>query len=337
MSRTGSFSSNIGLLSVIRHLYGLHAQMKKQERDCKEQIPAIIAAIIPPEQFSFSPKEIQRLTKYYQLALNLVCGNLNLLTKNKLSGPEHKSILLLSIFVPLIDDLFDEGLLQYEQIMALISEPEKYTPVHNTDRIGHQLYRQLLDMVPHRDRFVRNLAEGVFWEKESLKQFDKHIREEELMRITYNKSYYSILLFCSLLKSYPCEATEALLYPVSGLMQLTNDVFDVWKDTQKGIYTIPNLYADFGKLETLFLNEISVINTQISALDHPEKNRKEYLIRTHTLHAMGWMSIQQLKAAVSQKPLSELSRKELVCDLDTLPQQIRWIKHVRQLCNHVAK
>ncbi|MBO9633104.1 MAG: class 1 isoprenoid biosynthesis enzyme [Chitinophagaceae bacterium] len=337
ISGTSSFSSNISLFSVIRHLYSLYAQMKKQEKDCKERIPAVIAGIIPPEEFSFSPKEIQRITKYYQLALNLVCDNIYLLTGKKLSDTEHKSILQLSIFVPLIDDLFDEGLLPCEQIMTLISEPEKYTPVHNTDRIAHRLYCQLLDLVPHRERFIRNLTEGVYWENESLKQFDKHIGEEELMRITYNKSYYSILLFCSVLNHYPCEATEAVLYPVSGLMQLTNDVFDVWKDTQKGLYTIPNLYADFGKLESLFLDEISAINTRISSMGYPEKNRKAYLIRTHTLHAMGWMSLQQLKAVASEKPLRELSRKELVCDLDNIPQQIRWVKHVRQLCNYAAK
>lgn len=336
-TRTGPIHPGISLLSVVRHLFSLYADMKRQERNCKEQIPALIATIVPADQFSFSAKDIQRITKYYQLAFNLVCNNVYLLKKNSISATEHKTILLLSIFVPLIDDLFDDQLLQYEQIRELISEPEKYTASNNVDRIAHQLYLQILELVPDKDRFVRNLKLGVHWEKESLKQFDKHISEEELTSITYNKSYYSILLFCSVLQEYPCAATEAILYPVSGLMQLTNDVFDVWKDTQKGLYTIPNLYADFGKLEALFLQEISDINSRISELDYPEKNRKEFLIRTHTLHAMGWMSLQQLKTVAAEKPLNELSRKELVCDLDSLPQQIRWVKHVRRLCNYIEK
>ena len=321
------------LMAVVRHIFVLHTQMKQQEKKCKDEIPALIAAIIPPDQFSFSSKDILRITKYYQLALNLVCENVYVLAGKKLNSREHRNILLLSIFVPLFDDLFDDQLLHYPQIEALIAKPEKYTPSNTIDSIVHTLYVQLLREIPAPDRFIQYLKEGAYWEQQSLKQFNREIPEEELRQITYNKSYYSILLFCSVLEFDPGAALEALLYPVSGLMQLTNDVFDVWKDLQKGLYTIPNLYWNYEKLESVFLNEIISINKQVAQLQYPESNRKNFLIRTHALNAMGWMSLQQLREVAIHKPFSESSRKELVCDMDSLRQQIRWVRQVRQFCN----
>lgn len=328
-------SPAIGYGSVFRYLFRLYSQMKKQEKYCAEQIPLLLASIIPPDQFSFSAKDIKRSTKYYQLALNLVCNNIYLLTGQRLTAEEHKSILLLSIFCPLFDDLFDDNLLEYAEIKSLISNPENYSPSNATDRIVHRLCLQLLQLVPQPQQFKTLLQEVGHWEQLSLKQFDDTLSEEELMQITYNKSYYSVLFCCAVLKHTPDAAIEKIILPVSGLMQLTNDCFDVWKDTQRGLYTIPNLYRDYGKLEDLFLSEINSINKQVAKLPYDPKNKIHFLIITHTLHAMGWMSLQQLKA-VGNKPLNELSRKDLVCDLDSIPQQIRWVKHLRKLCNYYA-
>ncbi|WP_127132849.1 class 1 isoprenoid biosynthesis enzyme [Pseudoflavitalea rhizosphaerae] len=324
---------NTSLLAVARHMFSLHRQMKLQEQKCKEEIPELIAAIIPPDQFSFSSKDILRITKYYQLALNLVCDNVYQLAGKELNTREHRNILLLSVFLPLFDDLFDDRLLNYPQIEALINDPEVYTPANTIDSIVQNLYVQLLREIPAPDRFTQYLKEVAYWELQSLKQFNREIPEEELTQITYNKSFYSILLFCSVLEFDPGAAMNALLYPVSGLMQLTNDVFDVWKDLQKSLYTIPNLYWNYEKLKTMFLNEINSINNQVAQMTYPESNRKNFLIRTHALNAMGWMSLQQLREVAVQKPFSEASRKELVCDMDSLPRQLRWVGYVRQLCN----
>lgn len=328
--------SSISLVRVARHLFSLHFQMKQQEKFCRQEIPRLLAAIVPPSTFSFSSKDIQRLTKYYQLAVNLVSHNLYQLTGNKTDDTEERSMLLLSIFMPLFDDLFDNKLLEYHQIESLVTKPESYIPTHDVDLVVKHLYLQLLDLTPHKQNFTDNLKQGMYWEQRSLKQFDKTIGEEELMQITYNKSYYSILLFCSILKHYPDDAMQKALYPISGLMQLINDLFDVWKDNQNGLYTIPNLYPDYAKIEKHFLNEVSSINQQLSALPYLQQRKSNYLIRIHALHAMGWMSLQQLKSVTRQRALSELGRKELVCDLDNFGQQIKWIRNVKMLSNYAG-
>src|SRR5205085_2685989 len=108
--------SNFRILSTMLVIY---RRVKKQERYLKSYLPNLLANVVPDYEQTFSDKDIKRITKYWQLALNLVCDNVYKLTGKELSEEEHKRIILLSVFGPLFDDLFDDHLLNYEQITSL--------------------------------------------------------------------------------------------------------------------------------------------------------------------------------------------------------------------------
>jgi hypothetical protein len=328
---------SVSLFSVLRRLFKLHHQLKIQERYCRHQLPTLVANVAGDDH-TFSSKDTQRIIKYYQLSLNVLCGNLYQLTGNTLQANEHRRIVLLSVFLPFFDDLFDEQLLDHEQIADLVAAPEAYNPANKTDALVKAIYLELLALVPQRQLFMQQLQEVCHWENESLKQLNDRISEEQLYQITYNKSYYSILLFCAVLDHYPSPEIQKVLYPVAGLMQLTNDAFDVWKDVHNGVYTLPNLYRNYEQLQQQFLLEMAFINHQLQQLPYPVQARQTYAITVHALHAMGWMALEQLKkvtAGVSNiTGLKALSRQELVCDLDSMKQQINWARHVHRFVNY---
>lgn len=328
----------VSLYTVARQLLALQVHLKKQERWCKRQLPTLLGDMSPNYRDVLSPKDIKRITKYYQLSLNIICGNLYYLTGHKLQQDEHKRIILLSVFLPLLDDLFDDRLMRYEDITSLITTPENFVPTSATDHLVQDLYLALLRLTPRRTLFVEHLQQVSHWENESLKQFSNNISKEALYQITYNKSYYSVLLFCAVLNHYPGPAIEQMLYPIAGLMQLTNDAFDVWKDLQQGLYTLPNRYCEYEQLQELFMKETISINHQLSQLPYALKARQTYAIKIHALHAMGWMSLEQLKGvtAGSSDPavLVRLSRRDLVCDMDSLTRQIKWVKHIKRFTNY---
>lgn len=332
--------ASVSMYSILSRLITLYRQLKKQERYLKDYLPVLLAEVVPDHHQTFSPSQIKRTTKYWQLSLNLICENLYQLTGKKLQESEHKRIVLLSVFGPLFDDLFDDRLLEHEQISSLVTRPEAYVPVNATDQLVKEIYLELLRLSPQRDRFIQHLQELSHWEKASLKQLSNNITEEELYLITYNKSYFAILLFCAVLDHYPGPEILEILYPAAGLMQLTNDAFDVWKDLQNGSYTLPNLYRNFDQLQQQFLADSSLINNKLCQLPYSQKARQRFSITIHSLHAMGWMALEQLKevtAGISTfAELSALSRKELVCDMDNVKQQLKWLKHVQRFTNHYA-
>lgn len=326
------------LYTVCSRLFAHYRQLTKQERYFRQEAPAILAQVIPGPHQLLPPAATKRIIKYYQLVLNVLGDNFYQLTGHQLTNEEHQRIVLLSIFMPFFDDLYDDQLLTHENVLALVSAPELYEPIGKEDQLIKALYLELLRVIPHRELFIQHLQAGAHWEKESLKQLSDQVTEEELYQITYNKSYYSILLVCTVLDHYPSADIQQMLYPIAGLLQLTNDAFDVWKDIQNGIYTLPNRYLSFDQLLQLFLTETARINQQLWQMPYPAKNKQAYAITIHSLPAMGWMALEQLKVVTAgitnYEALRNLSRKELVTDLDSLPQQIKWIRQVQRFHNY---
>jgi len=316
----------------------LYWRMKKQERHLKNYLPQLLAEVAPGNDHTFTPRLINRINKYWQLSLNIVCDNLYHLTGKKLHAEEHKRIILLSVLGPLFDDLIDDRIVNDDQITFLLTKPEEYVPLNEADRLVKKIYLELLRLTPQSTEFTKRLQEACYWQQASRKQLSPDITEDELHQITYNKSYYAILLYCAVLDHYPDQEILKILYYISGLMQLTNDAFDVWKDVQNGIYTLPNRYLNFEKLQQQFMAEIAQINHTLWQLPYTTRAKQTYAITVHSLHAMGWMALEQLKDVTSGistfAELSTMSRQTLVCDMDSIKQKKKWLKHIRRLTNY---
>lgn len=324
--------------SILSRMFALYRLVKKQDQFLKSHLPTLLAEVVPKHHQTFSALHIKRITKYWQLGLNIICESLYNLIGKKLNADEHKRIMLLSVFGPLFDDLFDDKILANDQIALLVAKPEEYVAVNKTDELVKKIYLELLRLAPRRQQFIEHLQEVFYWQKESLKQLNDNITEEELYKITYNKSYYAVLLYCAVLDNYPSQQILEMLYPIAGLMQLTNDAFDVWKDMQNKVYTLPNLYLNFEQLQDQFMEDTARINHLLCHLPYPAKARQAYAITIHSLPAMGWIALEQLKHVTKDfstfTELSTMSRKTLVCDMDSIRQKMKWLQYIRRLCNH---
>ena len=328
----------VGLLKTIRCLGILRWQLKQQRQYIKQHLPPLLNELAAGRDEQFTAGTTRRVTKYWELSLHVICNSLYKLSGKKLRAEEQHRILLLSIFGPLYDDLFDDKILSHEQIAAFTLNPSQHTPGSFEEHVIRKIYLQLLALSPNSKKVTEHLYQVFLWQKESLKQMSPNVSQEELYEITYKKSYYSILLFYSILDHYPDDAVLEMTYPMAGLLQLTNDAFDVYKDVHSGIYTIPNLYRNFDQLQQHFMNEVALFNQRLRQLPFMQHAKDFYSITIHALHAMGWIAMEQLKEVTrgvnSVEELAALSRQALVCDMDHFSQQLRWIRQVRQLVNH---
>lgn len=328
---------NVTLFGTARVLLQLIQRLKRQEHYFDEQLPRVLKSLTLEEP-PFSPSATKRLRKYWELALNVVCNSFYELSGHQLSDAEHYRILLLSVFGPLYDDLFDDQVLDAAQLEAFTLQPEKHVAVTLEEQIAKDAYLQLLRLAPDRARVISHLHEVFHWQQASLQQLREDISEQDLYEITYKKSYRSFLLYYAVLDHYPDASIQPMLYQAAGLLQLTNDAFDVYKDIHSGVFTLPNLYRDFDKLQQNFLSGVAAFNDTLDTLPFPAAARKNYGITMHTLHAMGYLALEQLKThtdhAHNLDELRSLSRNTLVYDMGSLQQKIRCMVQVRNLVNH---
>lgn len=329
---------NVSLFQTIRCLCTLHWRLKKQERYFHQHLPPLLAQLSAGQSKTFSEKTVQRIHKYWQLGLHVICNSLYQLSGRQLTENEQQRILLFSIFGPLYDDLFDDQIMSHEQLEAFTWQPEKHVPQSFEEHVVKAVYLELLALAPDRKKVMEHLYEVFVWQQASLKQLSPEVAEAALYEITYKKSYYSILLYYSILDHYPATAIQHMLYPMAGLLQLTNDAFDVYKDVRSGIHTLPNLYRNYDQLQQHFMTDVALFNHYLEQLPFERFAKVFYSTTMHALHGMGRMALEQLKAntrgVTSMAELAALSRKALVCDMDSLGQKIKWVKEVRRLVNY---
>lgn len=318
-----------------RQVLKLYFRVRKQEKELPSRLKKLLSQLLTGYYETLTPKDLKRIGKYWQLGQLVICESLYGLQQKKLSLQEEKNILLLSVFAPLFDDLTDEHLIDEQQLDSLIKNPGEFVPQNDTASAVLKIYLELLVSVPSRMKFIQHLQEVSYWQKQSLKQLDAGISKDELLDITYNKSFAAVMLFAALLENYPAGELTEILYPLSGLLQLTNDAFDVWKDIQKKVYTLPNLYLNYDELYRKFVSEAATINVKISATNFEHNAKQNYLITMLAVPAMGSIALQHLKTVTRKiedhEQLAEMSRKELVCDMDSYSQKWNWLKEIYKL------
>lgn len=319
---------------ITLQLFRLWRTMKRQEPYFEARTQELLVPLLA-EKNRLKPSGLVRIRKYWELSLHVICGSFYELNGWKLSATEEENILRLSLLSPFYDDLFEEGILA-ERIRSLTADPHGFQPEFPNEKIVCTLYCSILDSLKDPASFKTQFLQVFHWQQRSLEQKDMAVSEAALSAIMIEKSYHSFLLFYRLLERFPSAQELELVRRVAGLLQFTNDVFDVYKDIQHNVYTIPNLYGDYSKLRAWLLNEVHLLNRQLAELPFPVKGKEKNSITFHAMNAMCLLALEQLERNTDGKAdidrLRTMRRDELVCDMDHFGMKMKWLSKVKALC-----
>ena len=112
-----------------------------------------------------------------------------------------------------------------------------------------------------------SVAHKVFQaQQDSLRQMDVTIGWDELIGITERKGGYSVELYAFNLDDSSSPEIRQIWFRLGALIQLTNDLYDVFKDSREGMYTLPilmNRVEDVRLLHSKLTDEIRLLIHQI--------------------------------------------------------------------------
>lgn len=324
----------VSIPGILLQLFKLWRTMKRQEPYFEARAQELLVPLLA-EKNRLKPSGLVRIRKYWELSQHFICGSFYELNGWKLSRAEEENILRLSLLSPFYDDLFEEGI-DAERIRSLTADPHGFQPAHPNEKIVRALYCSILESLKDPASFKNQFLQVFHWQQRSLEQKNITVSEAALAEIMIGKSYHSFLLFYRLLEHFPSADEVQVMHRVAGLLQFTNDVFDVYKDVQHKVYTIPNLYGDYSKLREWLLKEVRLLNGQLAALPYPDKAKKKNAITFHAMNAMCLLALEQLARNTGGKAdtdrLRTMRRDELVCDMDRFGMKIKWLWKVKALC-----
>ncbi|AYD47943.1 hypothetical protein [Arachidicoccus soli] len=164
----------------------------------------------------------------------------------------------------------------------------------------------------------------------STTQSDCQITDEEIKDITRQKGGYSLMLCSFYLDEISSTLEQQCWYHIGEIIQLNDDLFDIYKDCNDKIATLANRMQDAYAFHHFFISSFKNIEKEIWQLPYPNKS-KQYLINSLIgISAIGLVAIrhlQKIQRASQRLPdLKTLTHHELVIDMEKITNRLRCIK-----------
>ncbi|MCC6461452.1 MAG: hypothetical protein IT260_13340 [Saprospiraceae bacterium] len=219
-----------------------------------------LADLALPAGSRLSPAE-QRRWQHYAWGTTYLAAVFGLLLGRRWSPSESASFAQLAALACFFDDLTDRFPAQPGTTAA--DSPEQYG--RRVDPRGlalHLLQRVEQGLPAERLPLFRHFLQRVFQVETAGRQRGARAPEAgELLRLTAEKGGCSVLLFRCLLAPPLSAAEQKALFEFGGLIQLCDDIFDLWFDRQNGTATLATTWAAQHRLSTL----VQVFEQQVAA------------------------------------------------------------------------
>jgi hypothetical protein len=308
-------------------------------RDRKDQLQYLSRSIAPELQRleagyreKFPGVLRHKILDYYAVFVPVVLGRgFCSLFGRTLTAEERRLQTLLGVITPFFDDFFDIERLTDAQIFRMMEDPFHSTPgtMMQDAFIGYG--KEILTKMPD-ETFFRDVAHRVYEAQIlSRRQESEDAGQEEIKQITAAKGGNSLLFYYSALSLPHDESLLKMVYQTGSLLQLSNDIFDAYKDREKGIRTLVACYEDIALLKQYFTDEYHALTATVLNLPFPRKNIRQFFFRINLMLTITFVALKQF-AEVQERNggrfiLSECSRKDLICDRDRKLNMIRWLKY----------
>jgi hypothetical protein len=286
---------------------------------------------------SLDEKDYTKIIRYYGYAVPAIVGeSLCMLRGEKMSRKERTAITYVGALSGLFDDLIDKKDISENYIKKLIEQPYEHTGNDTHEKLFLHFGRKVLE----------NSADTGLIKKYYINVFDAQISSKkqklpetsirEIEDITYLKGGHSFLFYCSIFGPINNAKENETIFKLGALMQLENDIFDIYKDSQDGIRTLVTCEKSMKHLRKIYQELMDEIVQLAQQTGYPRKNIRSFLRIFAAVICRGFVCLDMLerneKSTNNIFSLSEYSRKDLICDMEKPVNFLKTI-HYYAKCN----
>jgi uncharacterized membrane protein len=233
------------------------------------------------------------------------------------------------------DNFFDREELTDKEIYNITFNSKAYTASNFNESISLHSHLLLIDFVRDKQKYFDVLKKEYDVQVASRRQFNIDITDKEIEHITLEKGGNAVLLTSFYLNTQASLHEENVWYKLGNVIQYVNDLFDIYRDLQNGLQTIPNRLTDVQPFKQYYLSLVDDVKTSINKIKVKESRKLVLKISCMGICALGIIAIEQLeKLQGSNKELPNLKtlpRKDLIVDMELKRNLWKWVKTVYKL------
>lgn len=280
--------------------------------------------------------DFKKITHYYGLAVPAILGEaFSVLRGWKMSEKERMAGTCQGAMTGLFDDFFDKQNLPEAELKNFIENPITITGSSSNEKLFLQFYTAALENASDASLMLQHLYKVYHAQVLSKQQAQPGLSQEQIQEVTWLKGGASVLFYRSVLNPAPEKKEEDLLFALGALMQLSNDIFDVYKDYHGGIHTLVTTATNIDAVRQLFTGLMQDAYRQAYQSGFKKSNVKKFIdIISIGIFSRCFVCLDQLEKTEAKNNNrfmpGNCSRKELICDMDTASGKWNSLKyHIR--------
>lgn len=315
----------------------LQRSVNAQKRYLQESIKPELDAFL--KNNPIDQAKIDKIYNYYGMGVPALLGLLYAMPRSyPISNIERHALTYLGALTGIIDDAFDEAYIEVPRVLEYIQTPSSFVSQTAPESLMVFLGTQVL-------RYLPDIHKKAFWEtamlvfelqQQSILQKHTEVDRAQLLSITRDKGGWPFVLYRYCLENPVTLEEQNLVFELGASMQLGNDIFDVYKDLQQEIRTIPNTIVRIKDLKSIFYEWMQLcVNQSVMLVFVNKSAQKTFLVYYLLGMSRCVVCMQQFEKLETLsngefKP-SQYSRKQLICDMEKLSNIWRSIQVFRKM------
>lgn len=325
-------------LDNIKTPFTIISKVNRQKAFIRKNIQPLLNDAQRAADGSLDENDIQKITGYYGLAVPAVLGEAFCALRGEpMTEKERASSTGQGAMTGLGDDFFDKQRLSDQGVKDFIERPGSFEGNTASEKLFLHFYKTALANAPRPEDMQQQIF-NVFHAQLLSKQQDVPGLSPDIMKdITIRKGAESLIYYRTAFE-HPLQNNETkMLYALGGLMQLSNDIFDVYKDREAGVNTLVTTAGSIQALRTYYGAVLKMGRDSAFRSGYPKPNVRKFLaLLSMGIFSRCYVCLDQLqkneKKTNGKFDVKAYSRKELICDMDTLPNKLRSLRYHLKIC-----
>lgn len=286
----------------------------------------------------FAPTTFKKIKKFQGIQQYIINDSFAKLENRYTNNNERENNKLYFILASLYDDLMDENIVSQAVLNEMFLNPENAKPKSFSEVVLIDTHLKLLNLVQNKEAYQKVLNNIHQAQIDSLEQLKNDISLESILSITERKGGYSLLMCRHYIQMSANEVIDNCWYQLGGMIQMTNDLYDIYNDTMAGINTFANTQNEFDKIRDQYVSQVHKYKLSIEKLAYDDTKKLKFQIKLSLIPALGYVALENLKQlqgkADNLKPFKEYARKDLIVDMEKVKNIIKLIKFSYQIAKN---
>ena len=307
--------------------------INRQKEFIQKKISPLLEEAKKTADGSLDENDLKKITGYYGLAVPAILGEAFCALRGKeMTDKERLASTCQGGMTGLGDDFFDKQRLSEAALKDFIERPEHFYGNTASEKLFLHFYKTALAHAPQARLMQEQIYRVFHAQLLSKQQAGAGLSYEVIKDTTLRKGAESLLYYRTAFENPLKPGEEKMLYCLGGLMQLSNDIFDVYKDHQHGISTLVTTAKKIKELRFLYSALLELGVKAAYKTGYPKTNVRNFLgIISIGIFGRCYVCMDQLlkneKRSGDVFDPKQYQRKDLVCDMDTAGNKWRSFRY----------